>query len=476
MRQYTQFYINGEWLDGAAQNLCEVINPATEQAVAVINLGAQPEVDAAVAAAKNAFETYSQTSIEERMALLSKIIEVYQARYGEVAEAIRLEMGAPSQLAATAQAGSGMAHLAEALKVLQTYEFEEAKGAHRVVKEPIGVCALITPWNWPMNQIACKVAPALATGCTMVLKPSEVAPLSAYVFAEIMHEAGVPAGVFNLVNGDGAGVGTLLSKHKDVDLVSFTGSTRAGSLIAQNAAPTVKRVTQELGGKSPNIVLPDADIQEAVIRGAMHMFHNTGQSCNAPSRMLVHRSQLAEAESAAAHAASLVVVGNPEDESTTMGPLVSQVQFDRVQGLIAKGLEEGARLVCGGLGRPEGLEQGYFVKPTVFSDVNNDMTIAREEIFGPVLVMIPYDTEEEAIRIANDTNYGLAGYVQSGNIERARKVAARIRAGNVKINGASGGTDIPFGGYKQSGNGREWGAHGFTDYLEIKAIEGFEAS
>ena len=476
MRQYTQFYINGRWVDGAAQSLCEVINPATEQAVALINLGAETEVDSAVAAAKAAFEAYSQTTIEERMALLSKIIEIYQKRYNDVAEAIRLEMGAPSQLAATAQAGSGLAHLAEALKVLQSYEFEEVKGAHRVVKEPIGVCALITPWNWPMNQIACKVAPALATGCTMVLKPSEVAPLSAYVFAEIMDEAGVPAGVFNLINGDGAGVGTLLSKHKDVDLVSFTGSTRAGSLIAQNAAPTVKRVTQELGGKSPNIVLPDADIQEAVVRGAMHMFHNTGQSCNAPSRMLVHRTQLAEAEAAAAQAASLVVVGNPEDETTTMGPLVSQVQFDRVQGLIAKGLEEGARLVCGGLGRPDGLEQGYFVKPTVFSDVNNDMTIAREEIFGPVLVMIPYDSEEEAIRIANDTNYGLAGYVQSGDIERARKVAARIRAGNVKINGASGGTDIPFGGYKQSGNGREWGAHGFTDYLEIKAMEGYEAS
>jgi aldehyde dehydrogenase (NAD+) len=476
MRQYTQFYINGRWVDGAAESLCEVINPATEQAVALINLGAETEVDSAVAAAKAAFEAYSQTTIEERMALLSKIIEMYQKRYNDVAEAIRLEMGAPSQLAATAQAGSGLAHLAEALKVLQSYEFEEVKGAHRVVKEPIGVCALITPWNWPMNQIACKVAPALATGCTMVLKPSEVAPLSAYVFAEIMDEAGVPAGVFNLINGDGAGVGTLLSKHKDVDLVSFTGSTRAGSLIAQNAAPTVKRVTQELGGKSPNIILPDADIQEAVVRGAMHMFHNTGQSCNAPSRMLVHRTQLAEAEAAAAQAASLVVVGNPEDETTTMGPLVSQVQFDRVQGLIAKGLEEGARLVCGGLGRPDGLEQGYFVKPTVFSDVNNDMTIAREEIFGPVLVMIPYDSEEEAIRIANDTNYGLAGYVQSSDIQRARTVAARIRAGNVKINGASGGTDIPFGGYKQSGNGREWGAHGFTDYLEIKAIEGYEAS
>jgi aldehyde dehydrogenase (NAD+) len=307
----------------------------------------------------------------------------------------------------------------------------------------------------------------------MVLKPSEVAPLSAVVFAEILHEAGVPAGVFNLVNGDGAGVGTALSKHPDVDLVSFTGSTRAGTLIAQNAAPTVKRVTQELGGKSPNIILPDANVEEAVIRGAMHMFHNTGQSCNAPSRMLVHRDQVAEAEAAAAMAAGMVVVGDPADEATSMGPLVSQVQFDRVQSLIAKGIEEGAKLVCGGLGRPEGLTSGYFVKPTVFSDVSNDMTVAREEIFGPVLVIIPYDTEDEAIRIANDTNYGLAGYVQSGDLDRARRVARKIRAGNVKINGASGGPNIPFGGYKQSGNGREWGAHGFTDYLEIKAIEGF---
>lgn len=326
-----------------------------------------------------------------------------------------------------------------------------------------------------MNQLTCKVAPALATGCTMVLKPSEVAPLSAYIFAEIVHEAGLPAGVFNLVNGDGAGVGTALSRHPDVDLVSFTGSTRAGTLIAQNAAPTVKRVTQELGGKSPNIILPDAPLEEAVIRGAMHMFHNTGQSCNAPSRMLVQRDQLAQAEAAAAAAAAMVVVGDPSDEATTMGPLVSQVQFDRVQNLIEQGIAEGAKLVCGGLGKPDGIEHGYFVKPTVFSDVNNDMTIAREEIFGPVLVIIPYDSEDEAIRIANDTAYGLAGYVQSGDIDRARTVAAKIRAGNVKINGASGGTDIPFGGYKQSGNGREWGAHGFTDYLEIKAIEGYEA-
>ena len=473
MREYTQFYINGAWVDPCQAQVCDVINPANEQVVGRISLGSDADVDRAVAAAKRAFESYSEWSVEQRMALLGRIVEVYQARYADVAEAIRLEMGAPATLAVEAQAGAGLAHIAEALNVLQTYAFEEDHGEHQVVKEPIGVCALITPWNWPVNQIACKVAPALATGCTMVLKPSEVAPLSAVIFAEILHEAGVPAGVFNLVNGDGAGVGTALSKHPDVDLVSFTGSTRAGTLIAQNAAPTVKRVTQELGGKSPNIILPDANIQETVIRGAMHMFHNTGQSCNAPSRMLVHRDQVAEAEAAAVMAAGMVVVGDPADEATSMGPLVSQVQFDRVQGLIAKGIEEGAKLVCGGLGRPEGLTSGYFVKPTVFSDVANEMTVAREEIFGPVLVIIPYDTEDDAIRIANDTNYGLAGYVQSGDLDRARRVARKIRAGNVKINGASGGPNIPFGGYKQSGNGREWGAHGFTDYLEIKAIEGF---
>lgn len=473
MREYTQFYINGEWVDPIEGRACDVINPADEEVVGRISLGGDADVDRAVAAAKVAFDAYSEWSVEQRAELLGRIIEVYQARYADVAEAIRLEMGAPATLAIEAQAGAGLAHIAEALNVLQSYSFEEDHGEHKVVKEPIGVCALITPWNWPVNQIACKVAPALATGCTMVLKPSEVAPLSAVVFAEILDEAGVPAGVFNLVNGDGAGVGTALSKHPDVDLVSFTGSTRAGTLIAQNAAPTVKRVTQELGGKSPNIILPDANVEEAVIRGAMHMFHNTGQSCNAPSRMLVHRDQVAQAEAAAIVAAGMVAVGDPADEATNMGPLVSQVQFDRVQGLIGKGIEEGAKLVCGGLGRPDGISSGYFVKPTVFSAVSNEMTIAQEEIFGPVLVIIPYETEEEAIQIANDTNYGLAGYVQSGDLDRARRVARKIRAGNVKINGASGGPGIPFGGYKQSGNGREWGAHGFTDYLEIKAIEGF---
>jgi aldehyde dehydrogenase (NAD+) len=379
-------------------------------------------------------------------------------------------------LASTAQADAGLAHITEAAKILRNFAFSEDLGAHRVVKEPIGVCGLITPWNWPMNQVTCKVAPALAVGCTMVLKPSEVAPLSSYIFTEIMHEAGVPAGVYNMVNGDGPGVGTALSKHPDVDMMSFTGSTRAGSLVAQNAAPTVKRVTQELGGKSPNIVLDDADLQAAVTRGVLHMYNNTGQSCNAPSRMLIPRGRLAEAEQIAAAVSETVVVGDTADKDTTMGPVVSKVQWDKIQGLIQRGIDEGAKLVCGGTGLPDGVDAGHYVRPTVFSEANNDMTISREEIFGPVLTMIPYDSEEEAIRIANDTPYGLAGYVQSGDMEHARAVAGKIRAGNIHINGASGGPDIPFGGYKQSGNGREWGAHGFTDYLEIKAIEGYTAA
>lgn len=477
MREYKQFYINGEWVEPTSPNNFDVLDPATEELCATISLGNETDVDKAVAAAKAAFETFSQTSVEDRIALLERIAEVYQSRIADMAEAIRLEMGAPISLASTAQAYAGLGHIMEAAKVLKTFAFDEQLGEHRVVKEPIGVCGLITPWNWPVNQVSCKVAPALAVGCTMVLKPSEVAPLSSYLYAEILHEAGVPAGVFNLVNGDGPTVGTALSVHPDVDMMSFTGSTRAGSLVAQNAAPTVKRVTQELGGKSPNIILEDADLGAAVTRGVLHMYHNTGQSCNAPSRMLVPRAKLAEAEAIAAKVtADMVVIGDTTEEATTMGPVVSKVQWDKIQGLISKGIDEGAKLVCGGLGLPDGIERGYYVKPTVFSEANNDMTVAREEIFGPVLVMIPYDTEEEAIRIANDTPYGLAGYVQSEDIERARKVASRIRAGNIHINGASGGTDVPFGGFKQSGNGREWGAHGFTDYLEIKAIEGYGAA
>jgi len=476
MRDYTKFYINGSWVEPAANNTLAVENPATLEQCATIAIGSDSDVDTAVAAAKTAFETFSQTSVEERAALLDKIAEVYMTRIGDIAEAIREEMGAPISLASTAQAYAGLAHITEAAKILRNFAFSEDLGAHRVVKEPIGVCGLITPWNWPMNQVTCKVAPALAVGCTMVLKPSEVAPLSSYIFTEIMHEAGVPAGVYNMVNGDGPGVGTALSKHPDVDMMSFTGSTRAGSLVAQNAAPTVKRVTQELGGKSPNIVLDDADLEAAVTGGVLHMYNNTGQSCNAPSRMLIPRGRLAEAEQIAAAVSQTVVVGDTANKDTTMGPVVSKVQWDKIQGLIQKGIDEGAKLVCGGTGLPDGVDAGHYVRPTVFSEANNDMTISREEIFGPVLTMIPYDSEEEAIRIANDTPYGLAGYVQSGDMDHARAVAGKIRAGNIHINGASGGPDIPFGGYKQSGNGREWGAHGFTDYLEIKAIEGYTAA
>lgn len=473
MRENRQFYMNGEWVDPVSPNSFDVINPGTEEVCGHISMGSEADVDKAVAAAKAAFETFSRTSTQERIELLESCIAVYKKYYLDIADAIREEMGAPHTLATTAQAYTGQGHLEEALRVLRTFEFEEDLGEHRIFKEPIGVCGLITPWNWPINQISCKVAPALAVGCTMVLKPSEVAPLSAYLFAQVMHEAGVPAGVFNMVNGDGPVVGTALSKHPDVSMMSFTGSTRAGSLVAQNAAPTVKRVTQELGGKSPNIILDDADLETAVAGGVRHMYTNTGQSCNAPSRMLVPASKLAEAEAIAAKVTESVVVGDPTAETTTMGPVVSEVQFNKIQGLIEQGIKEGAKVVIGGLGRPEGLDKGYFVRPTIFSQANNEMTVAREEIFGPVLTMIPYDTEEEAIRIANDTPYGLAGYVQSGDLDHAREVASRIRAGNVHINGASGGFNVPFGGFKQSGNGREWGSHGFTDFLEIKAVEGF---
>lgn len=474
MREYLKFYINGEWVDPTSPNKFDVINPASEEVCAQIALGDEADVDKAVKAARVAFQAFGSSDRKTRVELLGEIIAVYQRRLNDLADAISEEMGAPAKLAIQAQASAGLGHLAQALEVLKNFEFEEGREPHRVFKEPIGVCGMITPWNWPLNQIACKVAPALAVGCTMVLKPSEVAPLSGYLFTEILHEAGVPKGVYNMVNGDGAGVGTALSKHPGIDMVSFTGSTRAGTLVAQNAAPTVKRVSQELGGKSPNIILEDANLEEAVSRGVMHMYNNTGQSCNAPSRMLVPADKLADAERIAAKVTEKVVVGDPQAEGTTMGPVVSEAQFNKVQGLIEKGLEEGAKLVTGGPGRPEGFSKGFFVKPTVFSEANNEMTISREEIFGPVLTMIPYKTEEEAIAIANDTDYGLAGYVQGDDIKHARSVAAKIRAGNVHLNGAAPGQDIPFGGYKQSGNGREWGDHGFTDYLEIKAISGYE--
>lgn len=473
MREYKQFYINGAWVDPVVPHELDVINPTTEEVCGHISLGSEEDVNKAVAAAKAAFASFSHSSREERIELLESCIAVYKKYYSDIADAIREEMGAPKNFAHGAQAGCGLGHLQEAARVLKTFQFEEDMGEHRIFKEPIGVCGLITPWNWPVNQIGCKVAPALAVGCTMVLKPSEVAPLSAYLWTRVMDEAGVPPGVFNMVNGEGSVVGTALSTHPDVDMMSFTGSTRAGTLVAQNAAPTVKRVTQELGGKSPNIILDDADLDTAVAAGVKQMYVNGGQSCNAPSRMLIPAAKMAQAETAAIKATKKVVVGDPTADGTTMGPMVSEAQFNKIQGLINKGIEEGAKLVVGGPGRPEGLDKGYFVRPTVFSEANNDMTIAREEIFGPVLTMIPYETEEEAIRIANDTPYGLAAYIQSGDINHARDVASRIRAGNVHINGVSGGFGVPFGGYKQSGNGREWGHHGFTDFLEIKAVEGY---
>ncbi len=474
MRKFDKFYIDGQWVDPVARNDFNVYNPATEDVCATISLGSSKDVDIAVSAAKHAFQSFSRTDRSERIELLESCVAAYKKNYATMAECIREEMGAPQSLASGTQAYLGQVHLEEAIKILKDFKFEEECGTTRIFKEPIGVCGMITPWNWPANQIACKVAPALAVGCTMILKPSEVAPLSGYIFAEIMHEAGVPDGVFNLVNGDGEGVGTALSRHPDVELISFTGSTRAGSLVSQNAAPTVKRVTLELGGKSPNIILDDANLEDAVTRGISQMYLNTGQSCNAPSRMLVPVNKLSEAEEIAKKVTQAVKVGDPQDECTTMGPAVSEVQFNKIQGLIAKGIQEGAKLVVGGTGRPEGINTGYFVRPTVFSEANNEMTIAREEIFGPVLTMIPYETEDEAIDIANDTAYGLAGYVQSGDMSHARDVASRIRAGNVDINGAFCGFSAPFGGYKQSGNGREWGGHGFEEYLEVKAVGGYD--
>ena len=476
MSNRQKFYINGEWMHPSTSATLEVINPATEEAIDIIALGGPQDVDRAVAAAKAAFETYSQTSREERVALLERIIATYSARMGDVAAVISQEMGAPMPLAKAAQAPAGLGHFMTTLEVLKTYEFEEDMGTSHIVKEPAGVCGFITPWNWPINQIACKVAPALAAGCTMVLKPSEVAPFNAILFAEVMDEAGVPPGVFNLVNGDGPTVGVALSSHPDVDMMSFTGSTRAGVEVARNAAPTVKRVAQELGGKSANIILDDADFQKAIARDVFGMCMNSGQSCNAPTRMLVPMQRMDEAAAIAKAAADNVKVGDPGAEGTTIGPVVSEVQFNKIQRLIEKGIEEGARLETGGPGRPDGLNQGYYVKPTVFSHVTNDMTIAREEIFGPVLSLIGYQDDEDAVRIANDTVYGLSGYISSGNPERAKAVARRIRTGNVHLNGASMDNKAPFGGYKQSGNGREWGAHGLEEFLEVKAIMGYSAA
>ena len=471
-----QFYINGEWVDPVDPKSLDVINPATEEVIGKIAMGNSQDVDKAVAAAKEAFESFSKTTKEERLALMGKILEVYQSRYDEIAETISSEMGAPLWLSKAAQAATGAGHFGTFMEVLKNYNFDEDKGTTRLRKEPVGVCGLITPWNWPINQIACKVAPALAAGCTMVLKPSEVSPLNAVIFTEVLHEAGVPAGVFNLVNGDGLSVGEAMSSHPDIDMMSFTGSTRAGVAVAKASADTVKRVSQELGGKSANIILDDADFNKSVAGGVTGCFMNSGQSCNAPTRMLVPADRQDEAVAIAKATAEATVVGDPKEVAAGgIGPVVSEVQFNKIQGLIEKGIEEGATLVAGGPGKPEGFNAGYYVKPTIFSDVSNDMTIAREEIFGPVLSILPYKDEEDAILIANDTEYGLSGYV-SGSQEKAQKFAEKFRSGNVHVNGAGPDFNAPFGGYKKSGNGREWGDLGFEEFLEIKAILGYNAA
>jgi aldehyde dehydrogenase (NAD+) len=471
MRGQLKQYIDGAWVDSEGGTRHAVINPATETPAAEITLGSPADVDKAVAAARRAFETFSRTTVEERIALIERILEEYKKRADDMADAISLEMGAPLSLARTAQVGSGIGHLMSAAKALREFRMEETIGTSLVVHEPIGVVAMITPWNWPLNQIVSKVAPALAAGCTMVLKPSEEAPTSACIFAEVMDAAGVPAGVFNLVNGDGPGVGAALSAHKGVDMVSFTGSTRAGILVAKAAADTVKRVHQELGGKSPSVVLEGADLARAVQVTLFSVLTNSGQSCIAPARLLIPRAQHDEAVAIATQVMQTVQTGDPAKEGRHIGPVVNKTQWEKIQGLIAKGMEEGAKLETGGPGRPDGVETGYYVKPTLFSNVTNEMTIAREEIFGPVVTLIPYDSEEDAVRIANDTDYGLSAVV-FGSPEAIKRVAPRLRAGMVYVNGGQPHPDLPFGGYKQSGNGREHGKFGLAEFMEVKSMVG----
>ncbi|MEI4260954.1 aldehyde dehydrogenase family protein [Roseovarius sp. D0-M9] len=477
MIEKRQFYINGHWTDPASPNDCHVIDPSTEEPCAVITLGGAADTDAAVSAAKAAFPAWMNTTPAERIALVEKLQKVYAARAEDMAQAISLEMGAPIELAREQQAAAGLGHIAAFLKAAKEYQFEhphdpDTPGSY-IRNEPIGVAALITPWNWPMNQVTLKVIAAAVAGCTMVLKPSEESPLSSMVFAEMMHEAGFPPGVFNLVNGDGVGVGTQLTEHPDVDMISFTGSSRAGKLISKGAADTLKRVSLELGGKGANLVFSDAD-SEAVERGVRHCMNNSGQSCNAPTRMIVQRDVYDSAVEKAAAIANSIKVGPASEEGDHMGPVVNQVQFDKIQDLIQQGIDEGARLVAGGVGRPDGLNRGFYVKPTVFADVNNNMVIAREEIFGPVLAIIPFDTEEEGIAIANNTPYGLTDYLQTQDKGRAARVARALRAGMVEVNGQSRGQGAPFGGMKQSGNGREGGPWGIEDFIEVKSVSGYD--
>ena len=467
---HTQFYINGEWVNPVSPETLDVINPSTEAAVATISVGSAGDINNAVAAARAAFPAHAARSVQERVEMVTAIREVYKKRFDDIADAIQTEMGAPTYLARGAQAMVGLAHLKAAIRSLESHQFEYEHGKFLIRHEPIGVCGLITPWNWPINQIVSKVAPCIASGCTAILKPSEIAPLSAMVFAEIIHEAGVPAGVFNLVNGYGPIVGEAMSAHPDIDMMSFTGSTRGGVAVAKASADSVKRVAQELGGKSANIVLDDAVFAESVSSGVDGCMNNTGQSCNAPTRMLVPASRHGEALEIAKTAAEKVIVGDPSAEDTVIGPLVSDLQFGKVQDLIQKGIDEGATLVTGGTGKPDGMNNGYYVKPTIFGNVTSDMTIAREEIFGPVLSIIAYDDIDDAVEIANDSEYGLAAYISGADKDEMVNLARRLRAGQIHINHGSGGADAPFGGYKQSGNGREKAEWGFEEYLEVKAI------
>lgn len=473
MTNNLKFYIGGEWVDPAVPNPFEVINPATEDVAGTISMGTAADVDRAVAAARQAFVSWSETTPAERIGYLKRIVECYEARREELVLAMTNEMGSPVTFSDQVQATNALSHFKVMIDILETYEFEHFVGNTLIRREPIGVAGLITPWNWPLNQITSKLASALGAGCTAVLKPSEIAPLSAVLLAEVIDEAGLPAGVFNLVQGDGPEVGEAISRHPDVDMVSFTGSTRAGIQVAKSAADTVKRVSQELGGKSANIILPDADLSKAVPAGVLRCFTNTGQSCQAPTRMLIHSSQRDEVLAIAKKTVEAVVVGDPLESATEMGPLVSKAQFDKVQGLIERGVAEGATVVIGGPGQPEGFNRGYFVRPTVFADVTSDMTIAREEIFGPVLSIMNYDSEDEAVEIANKSEYGLAGYVQSGDLDHARSVGKRLRAGRIYLNGAPALPTVPFGGYGQSGNGREQGVFGLEEYLEHKAMLGY---
>jgi len=472
MSNNLKFYINGEWVESIGQETIEVVNPSDESVIGSVSAGTKEDINFAVSSAKNAFKTFGLSSKEERVTLLESIIAEYEKRSDELANTISKEMGAPLWLSQMAQVVAGKSHFSDTLELLKSFEFESMENNYLIRKEPIGVVGMITPWNWPMNQMCTKVASAIAAGCTMVLKPSEITPFCAITFAEILHDAGVPAGVFNMVHGMGPIVGAALSEHEDVDMMHFTGSTRAGIAVAIASAPTVKRVSQELGGKSANIILDDADIEKAVKSGVNHCLMNTGQSCNAPTRMLVSSKHYEQALSVAAEVANSTLVGSPETEGVRIGPISNKTQYEKVQRMIQIGIDEGARLVAGGVGRPDGMDAGYFVKPTIFGDVTNDMTIAREEVFGPVLCILKYENEDEAIEIANDTPYGLAGYVQSGDEDHGKAVARRIRAGQISINGGAKGPAAPFGGFKTSGNGREHGLAGLHECLETKAIIG----